>query len=406
MLRKLRRRPLESKSGLLALLVALAAAEAAVLLLRPRAGLISPLPVDAGDFFTPAQVDRARDFRNPQLALYGAILLVEAGALVFLIRRGATRLPRSPLAAGAAVSLALTAVTLPLGAIMRQRGIDVGLVTRSWAGWTGDVAKSAAIGAVLAALGAGLAALLARRFGRRWWIPGAALVVLVGGAFQFAGPVVLDPVFNEFTPLPAGELRRDVMALADEAGVDVGEVYEMDASKRTTAANAYVTGLGSTKRVVIYDNLLEDFTPEQVRVVVAHELAHVHYSDVPHGLLYLLLVAPFAFFAVTRLADGWAGTDRRRWIPALALAIGVVSIPVTMISNQLSRDVEARADVYALRLTGEGATEPFIGFQRRITITNVGDPDPPGWVHGLLGTHPTAVQRIGIAQAYAGTSGR
>lgn len=406
MLSTLRRRPSESKAGLLALVAALAAAEVAVLLLRPRTGLVDPLPVEAADFFTPAQINRAEDFRTPQLALYGAILLVEAGALVLLIRRGAARLPRSPLAAGAVVSLALTAVTLPLGAIMRQRGIDVGLVTRSWEGWAGDVAKSAAIGAVLAALGAGLAALLARRFGPRWWMPGSLLVVLIGGAFLFAGPVVLDPLFNKFTPLPAGELRSEVLALADEAGVKVGEVYEMDASKRTTAANAYVTGLGSTKRVVIYDNLLREFTPEQVRIVVAHELAHVRYSDLPNGLLYVLLVAPFGVFAVTRLAGWWGGGDPRRWVPALALALGIVSTSVTMISNQLSRDVEARADAYALRLAGDRSVEPFVDFQRKITVTNVGDPDPPGWIHGLLGTHPTAVQRIGIAQAYAGTSGR
>lgn len=377
-----------------------------MLLLRPRTGLVTPVPVDAADFFTPAQIDRAEDFRTPQLALYGAILLVEAGALVLLVRRGAARLPRSPLAAGAVVSLALTAVTLPLAAIMRQRGIDVGLVTRSWGGWAGDVAKSAVIGAVLAALGAGLAALLARRFGRRWWMPGSVLVVLVGGAFLFAGPIVLDPLFNKFTPLPAGELRSEVLALADEAGVQVGEVYAMDASKRTTAANAYVTGLGSTKRVVIYDNLLRDFTPEEVRVVVAHELAHVHYSDLPNGLLYVLLVAPFGVFAVTRLTAWWGGGDRRRWVPALALALGVVSTSVTMVSNQLSRDVEARADAYALRLAGAGSVQPFVDFQRKITVTNVSDPDPPGWLHGLLGTHPTALQRIGIAQAYAGTSGR
>lgn len=406
MLTTLRRRPSESKAGLLALVAALVAAEAAVLLLRPQTGLVAPVPVDAADFFTPAEIDRAEDFRTPQLVLYGVILLVEAGGLVYLIRRGAARLPRSPLAAGAVVSLALTAVTLPLAAIMRQRGIDVGLVTRAWDGWAGDVAKSAAIGAVLAALGAGLAALLARRFGRRWWMPGSVLVVLVGGAFLFAGPVVLDPLFNRFTPLPAGELRSDVLALAAEAGVDVGEVYEMDASKRTTAANAYVTGLGSTKRVVIYDNLLRDFSPEQVRVVVAHELAHVHYSDLRNGLLYVLLVAPFGVFAVTRLTAWWSGGDQRRWVPALALALGMVSTSVMMVSNQLSRDVEARADAYALRLAGDGAVEPFVQFQRKITITNVGDPDPPGWIHGLLGTHPTAMQRIGIARAYAGTSGR
>lgn len=377
-----------------------------MLLLRPRTGLVAPLPVDAADFFTPAQIERARDYRTPQVALYGGILALQAGALVFLIRRGAARLPARPLAAGAAVSLVLAIVTLPIGAIMRQRGIDVGLVTQSWGGWAGDVAKSAAIGAVLAAVGAGLAAFLARRFGRRWWLPGSALVVLVGGAFLFAGPVVLDPLFNRFTPLPAGELRSDVLRLADEAGVKVGEVYEMDASKRTTASNAYVAGLGASKRVVIYDNLIEDFTPPQVRLVVAHELGHVRHRDLLNGLLYLLLVAPFGVFAVARLADGWAGGDRRRWVPALALALGVVSTPVTMVSNQLSRTVEARADAFALRLTGSAGVEPFIAFQRRITVTNVGDPDPPSWLHGLLGTHPTAVERIGIAQRYARTDGR
>jgi STE24 endopeptidase len=289
---------------------------------------------------------------------------------------------------------------------MRQRAVDVGLITQSWGGWAGDVLKSAGIGAVLAALGAGLAAALARRFGRNWWLPGSVVVVLLGAAFLYAGPVVLDPLFNRFTPLPDGPLRSDVLRLADRAGVSVGQVYEMDASRRTTASNAYVTGLGSSKRVVVYDNLIRDFTPAQTRLVVAHELGHVHYADVGHGLLYLLLVAPFGVFAVTRLTHRWADGDDRRWVPALALALGVVSMPVGLIANQLSRDVESRADAYALRLSGPGSVEPFIGFQRRITVTNVGDPDPPAWLQALLGTHPTTVQRIGIAKAYATSSGR
>lgn len=385
------------------LAAALAAAQVAVLLLRPRHGLIAPLPVPASDYFTPAQIARAADFRQPQLALYGLSLALEAGALVLLVRRG---LRRRPLVAGAVVSLGLTLVTLPVGAVMRQRGIDVGLVTRSWGGWAQDVAISAGIGAALAGLGAALAAVLARRLGRSWWLPGSLVVVLVGAGLLYAGPVVLDPVFNRFEPLAAGPLRSDVLALADRAGVKVGEVYVMDASKRTTASNAYVTGLGATKRVVIYDNLLADFTPEQTRLVVAHELAHVHYADVPHGLLYLLLVAPFGVFAVARLSERWSRGAPERWVPALALALGVVGTGVTTISNQLSRRVEARADAYALALSGAGAVEPFVGFQRRITVTNLGQPDPPGWQHALLGTHPTTVQRIGIALAYAATRGR
>ena len=84
----------------------------------------------------------------------------------------------------------------------------------------------------------------------------------------------------------------------------MGEVYEVDASRRTTAANAYVTGLGHTKRVVLYDTLLKDFTPAETRLVVAHELGHVHYRDVPHGLLWVALVAPFGTLAVARAPSG------------------------------------------------------------------------------------------------------
>lgn len=374
-----------------------------MLLLWPDDGVLEPLPVDTGELFTPAQIERAEDYRGPQIVLYGATLALQAGMLILLIRRGVSR---RPLLAGAVVSLALAAATLPVSAISRQRGIDVGLVTRSWGGWIADVAQSAAIGALLAAVGAALAVFLRRRFGARWWLPGSAVVVLIGAGFLYAGPLVVDPLFNRFRALPAGELRTDVLTLAERAGVDVGEVYEMDASKRTTAANAYVAGLGGSKRVVLYDNLIRDFTPEQTRLVVAHELAHVHHRDLPNGLLYVLLVAPFGVFAIARLTEAWARDDPGRWVPALALALAVVSTPVTLISNQLSRQVEARADAYALRLAGPGSADTLIAFQERIALQNVSDPDPPAWRHAIFGTHPTTVQRIGIAERYAVTSGR
>lgn len=382
-------------------MAALVVAELAVLALRPRHGLIDPAAVDVRRWFSEAQLERARDFRDPQLALYAVSLAIEAGVLVLLIRRAPRWLPRRAAAGGAVVSVVLTVAGLPVGAISRQRAIDVGLVTQSWPGWAGDVAKSAAIGAALAAAGAALAALLARRLGRRWWLAGAGAVVVAGAGFLYAGPVLLDPLFNRFTPLPAGAARSDVLELARRAGVRVGEVYEVDASRRTTGANAYVAGLGPTKRVVIYDTLLRDFTRDETRLVVAHELGHVRYGDLPHGLLYLLIVAPLGMLAVARLADGWSQGDRRRWVPALALALGVVSTPVTIVSNQLSRAVEARADAYALRLTG--ASEPFVALQRRLALRNVSNPQPPAWVAFLLGTHPTTVQRIGIAQAYEET---
>jgi STE24 endopeptidase len=235
-----------------------------------------------------------------------------------------------------------------------------------------------------------------RRFGRHWWLPGAGVVVAFGALTLYAGPVVLDPLFNRFTPAEP-QLRGQITELAARAGVRVDEVLVMDASRRTTASNAYVTGLGSTRRVVLYDNLLRDFSPPEVRFVVAHELGHVRHDDVFHGLLYLAIVAPFGVLAAARLAERLGARPDVRAVPATALAFAVLVPGITAISNQLSRAVERRADAFALRATGDPATQ--IAFQRRITIRNVGDPDPPGWAQAVFGTHPTPLERIGAAEA-------
>jgi len=268
-------------------------------------------------------------------------------------------------------------------------------------GWAGDKALSQGIAAGFAGLGGAVLVLTMRRFGARWWIPGAVAVVAFGAITTYAGPVVLDPLFNDFKRLPPGELRSDVLELAREAGVDVGEVYEMDASRRTTAANAYVTGLGHTKRVVLYDTLVEDFTPAETRMVVAHELGHVHYRDVRNGLLWLAIVAPFGTWAAAVLAERFAPRGAAlgpRAVPAVALSLALVVPVVTMVSNQLSRDVEQRADAFSLELTDDPQT--LIDFQRRIATKNVSDPDPPAVSRFLLGTHPTTLQRLGMAEAF------
>ena len=148
--------------------------------------------------------------------------------------------------------------------------------------------------------------------------------------------------------------------------------------------------------------------------MVAHELGHVHYRDVPRGILFLALIAPAAMFAVQALTEalhGWARRGRLpRWpragpevpspriVVALTLSVALVAGGVTVLSNGLSRRVEARADSFSLEKTG--AADAFISFERRVTLRNVGDPDPPGWARFLLGTHPSTVERIGMARAY------
>ena len=396
----------------LALAGALVVARAAVLLLRPSEGLIEPDPVDVQEYFSPEDIARARRFGRPQLALHALGGAVQAGALVAFVahppriwsRRRVEPGRRVLLEAslvGASLSVLVGLAPLPLSALARRRAVAVGLVTQSWRGWLADVGKSSAIEAGLAAVAAPAGVALMRRLPRMWWLPGAGLVVAGAGSMTLLSPVVLEPLFNRYTPLPAGELREDVLELARRAGVEVGEVYSVDASLRTTAANAYVTGLGPTKRVVLFDTLLERFTRDETRLVVAHEMAHVRHRDVPRGLLYLGLVAPAGLLAAAQLTRRLVGSAQAdaATLPALALSLGVVSAAVGSISSALSRRVECRADAFSLRLTD--TPEPFISFERRIVRQNVADPDPPRLLVRLLASHPPTVERIGIARAYA-----
>jgi STE24 endopeptidase len=421
-----------------AVVATIVAVGAATVALRPRTGLIEPAPVDAKAYFSHGQIERAYAFRATQRLLGLAAVVVSGGVLVVVAlrppraaRRWLARAEARPLAGAAAVgaglSLVLVIATLPINAVAHARAVDAGLSTQSFGPWLGDVAKSAAVGGVLSAVAAAVAVAVLRRFPRHPWLPGAAAVVALSAAYLFLAPLVLEPVFNRFTPLPRGELRSEVLSLARRAGVDVGEVYRVDASRRTTGANAYVGGLGRTKRVVLYDTLLDGFPPDQVRSVVAHELGHVRYGDLWHGLLWLAIVAPPAVFLAQVVAESVVGAarpgGRRRSgaqrgaarrerfggraplpgtaaaLPALALSVAAVSLAGTLASNYLSRLVEARADAFALRLAGEPAA--FIGLERSLAVTNLGEPDPPPLWQALLGTHPTPVERIGFALAYA-----
>jgi Zn-dependent protease with chaperone function len=393
----------------LALVVAAIAAGGATLLLRPRTGVVTPAPASASDYFTPQQLERARDYRAPQRRIFVASLVLEGVVLVWLVAHPPkvfARVGRRPIAgaaaAGAALSIGLAVIGLPLAAVSEQRARDVGLSTQNWGSWAGDVAKSTAIGALMAAGGAAVAIALIRRAPRRWWIPGSAAIVGFSALLVFASPVVIDPLFNKFTPLPEGKLRSEVLGLAKKADVDVGQVYRVDASRRTTATNAYVWGLGKTKRVVIYDNLIRKYPDDQIRSVVAHEMSHVVHNDVPRGLLWLAIVAPAGTLLVKELAERLnrgrpLGTAAA--LPALALSIGIVSFALGSASNVLSRRVEARADTYALNLTDNPAA--FIGLTRSLATTNLSDPSTPRIYQVLFGTHPTTMQRIGAGLSWA-----
>lgn len=394
-------------------------AEGAVWLLRPRRAPVPPAAVAEQEYFSAAELERASAFRHPQRLIGLAALSVEGGVMATLALwrppalrnalRGASRRPLAGAAAvGAGIGLTLATAGLPLGAVAHSRARRVGLSTQTFAPWLADRGRSAAVAAPMEALAGAATVTLARRLDRRFWIGGAVLATVGGAAFSWLAPVLLAPIFNRFEPLPEGRTRSEILALADRAGIAIGDVYLVDASRRLTALNAYVDGIGTTRRVVIYDNTLRELGHGELRSVVAHELAHVKANDVLRGLTFIALVAPPGALFVqlsARLLTRWSGDEVRTpaGLPALALSASVAAVLVGIPGNRLSRAVEARADTFALELTRDPGA--FIDLQKRLAVTNIADPSPSRLLQLLFGTHPTTMQRIGAAVTYGSGAG-
>jgi STE24 endopeptidase len=295
-------------------------------------------------------------------------------------------------------------VSLPLaayGEVVRHR---YGLSTRSWPLWARDVTVSTAIDAGLTALTLLGLVWLVRRTPRTWWAwaaAGAASLVVAG---SFLWPVVVEPAFNRFQPLPAGELRTELLQLAEENGTPVQDVLVSDASRRTTALNAYVSGFGSTRRIVLYDTVLEQLPDDEVESIVAHELGHVATDDVLTGTLVGALGAGAAVALLGWLLSwtpllrraGTEGPGDPRVVPLVLFLAAVGTVASTPVQNLVSRQIEARADVHALDLTAD--PEAFITMQRRLAATNLNDPTPPAAWQWWFGSHPTAAQRVAMAE--------
>ncbi len=414
-----------SRAGLLVTAVVLAAVLAvAVLLLVPWRPLplpgLDPTPVDPARDFTAAQIAREEAYhaavRVPAYASY--LLTLVIAAVLGLTSAGARVAERAaaPFGGGwwwrvvlgtVALTLIGRLLTLPWDAWAETVRRRYGLSTRSWRGFLVDLAKSYGVGLVLTLAVLLLVVGLARWQPERWWALGAGLGAALVVLASFAYPVVVEPVFNRFTPLPAGELRASVLELASQDGVPVQDVLVADASRRTSAVNAYVSGIGATRRVVLYDTLLETASPAEVRLIVAHELGHVKARDVLSGtLLGALGVA--LLVCVLGLLGRWswllarAGVDSLGDGRAVALVLALVALlgaAAGPAQNLVSRRVETRADVHALDLTREPTA--MVAMQRRLSVTNLSDLDPSPLVFGLFASHPTAPQRVALARDWA-----
>ena len=365
--------------------------------------------LDPRDYFGAAELARAHEYRRVSRALLLGSLAAQIVVLALLVWKarpladalegiGRGRVRTGVLVALVAV-LALWIATISFGAISLWWRRRYGLSTQTAAGWLRDQAVSVGVECLLVAAAAAVTLGLAAWLGRSWWLAGAPLFVLAGVLYFIAQPLVVQPLFNKFEPLDNPRLTTDIKELGAGEGVTVDKVLVADASRRTTTANAYVSGLGPTKRVVFYDTILDGrFSQPELESVAAHELGHVARSHIWKGLGWFALISIPGVFLV------WWFTERRGGLPdpglvPLAIAVALVySILVMPFGNLVSRRYEAEADWIALTATDD--PQSFIGLEKQLTITSLGDPDPPAWSNLLFGTHPTPMRRIGMAEAF------
>ncbi|MFD0274340.1 M48 family metalloprotease [Kitasatospora sp. NPDC127111] len=377
-------------------------------------------PTDPADDFTPAQRSRGRALRRAQLpwALGGRVAGLGLTLALGLTPAGAGLISgvggwfggswtAEVLAGAAALVILGQAVRLPFGAGVRRVRARYGLVTQGWSGWAVDALRGLALALALTLpLALGLFALTGRS-PEYWWIPAAGAAALLTVALSFLYPLLVEPVFNRFTPMPPGPLRSALLGLAERDGIRVRDVLVADASRRTTALNAYVSGLGATRRIVAYDTLLSTAEPREVELVVAHELGHVKHRDVLTGTVLgavgaagvVVLLGGLSGWGPLLSAAGVVDVSDPRALPLLAACAALLGALSGPVQCAVSRRVEARADRHALELTSDA--EQFIAMQRRLALVNVSDVDPPRVLELLFATHPSATRRIAAARAWA-----
>lgn len=368
------------------------------------------------DYFSQDDLARSRRYTGPRYALGFASLavgfvvaaLLGLGAPTRALGAWAERIaggrwPVTALLLVAMISLAGTLAALPLS-IARNLYHERrwGLSTQTLGGYLSDVSKGALVEIVIGAVAATGFLLIARRLPSGWPFAAGGFAVALTVILVVIYPLVYEPLFNKFTRVD-GETASRIRALAQTAGVKVGDVLVADASRRTTKLNAYVSGLGATKRVVLYDTLLEKSPPEEVDLVVAHELGHVVHRDVLRGTMVGCLGAAGAVALIWLLFRsgallrwiGASGPGDPRILPFLALVIALATILTLPAANAFSRHVEASADRFAVDLTRDAETA--IKVEVSLARQNIADLQPNAFVRVWFYTHPPVLDRIRIA---------
>ena len=336
---------------------------------------------------------------------WSAAMRDAAVAAAARVAPGALQAPTIVLVYVVLLALINAAVGLPLdfysGFALERR---YGLSNETFGAWVRDQAKSFAIGLLLGGAAAELIYWLIRLSPDRWWLSAGALFTALIVVLTNLAPVLLLPLFYSVKPLARDALRARLLALADRAGARVLGAYEWGLSDKTKKANAALAGIGVTRRILVSDTMLAEYSDDEIEVVLAHEIAHHVHGDIWKGIAFesLLVFVGFRLASgVLRAAAvlaGLAGVDDVAGLPLLLLAAGAVSLVMVPVAHAMSRAFERSADRFALDLTRNPGA--FISAMRRLGAQNLAEEHPSRVVQWLFYSHPPIRDRIAAAQSF------
>jgi STE24 endopeptidase len=300
----------------------------------------------------------------------------------------------------------LLLIDLPLsyyeGFILPHR---FGLSNQTLPGWVTDQLKGLLVAGIFGLFLLEVIYAVLRAFPDTWWLWAAGLLLIFDVVLSTLAPVLIFPIFNKYTPLGeehAGLIER-LMKLAERAHTRVRGVYQFDMSRRTKAANAALTGMGNTRRILLGDTLLNEFTTDEIETVLAHELGHHVHKDIPLGIAVSTVLTLGGLYLASVVLNwgvsyfGFTGPGDIAALPLFLLVMGAYGLLTMPLGNAFSRWRERRADDYALKMTGNGPA--FASALTRLANQNLADADPEPWVEFLLYSHPALGKRIEKAAA-------
>lgn len=374
--------------------------------------------------FTPEQIERARAYKRDVRPLRRVSTLVGlavplvlgltpagAGLVEAAGDVGGGGWVATALLGSVALSLLGLVINIPLSMWGETVSRRWGLSKRGWGLFAADTAKGFVIGTVLTAAAIGGLYTLLRHGGDAWWVWAALAAAALAVLGSFIMPVLIEPLFNKFEPLPDGPLRDRLMALVEQSGVQVKEILVSDSSRRTTAANAYVSGFGKTRRLVVWDTTTDSLDTGEVAAIAAHELGHAAKRDVLVGTVFGAVGAALGV-AVLAAALHWsplldaAGVHQaadprsQALVRAILVLMGLAGGPWGL---AYSRHIEGRADGYALDLFRDPDT--IVSMERALAVQNIADLYPSRWEIFSRYTHPPIPERIAHARRWAAETG-